>query len=92
MKGEDEALDEFQDLKDHSCFKIERLYEDDGSEFKGVLAQFCNDNNIRLVAYKPNEGSKWRLGVIERFNRTLRRLIEKQLKMRGKMTLDKFML
>jgi hypothetical protein len=89
MSNEDEVLDEFPALKGHTRFKIDRLYVDDGSEFKGYFGQFCEENKIWIHPFRPQEGSKRRLGIVERFNRTLRRLMDKQINMKGKMTIDK---
>lgn len=88
MHDEDRVLDEFPVLKNHPRFKVERLYVDDGSEFKGVFTQFCREEGIKLVQYNPQLTPKRHLGIIERFNRTMRRLMEKQLSMKGKRTLD----
>ena len=61
-------------LKGYS-FRIKTLYTDEGSEFKGAFADFCKSKKIRLVYFTPSTGSKRRLGIVERFNRTLKRLI-----------------
>ena len=58
-------------------FKVSVIYTDDGSEFKGVFDQWCRSNNIDHVMFKPGEGKKTRLGIVERFNRTVRRYYEK---------------
>ena len=39
----------------------------------GVFAHYCEENGIRLTVFK-----------VERFNRTLRRLMEKEMKLNGK--------
>jgi len=52
--------------------QFDTLYVDDGSEFKGVFLEHCAKHNIHVVVFKPSEGSKRRMGVVERFNRTLR--------------------
>jgi hypothetical protein len=64
-----------QRLSTDGGLKIRTLYTDDGSEFKGEFAQHCYANNIRLVQFKPSEGLKTRLGIVERFNRSLRRYL-----------------
>lgn len=57
--------------------KVRTLYTDDGSEFKGAFAQYCHDNDIRLVQFKPSEGLKTRLGIVERLNRSIRGYLAK---------------
>ena len=56
-------------------FRIKTLYTDEGSEFKGAFETFCRSKRIRLVHFTPSTGSKRRLGIVERFNRTLKRLL-----------------
>jgi hypothetical protein len=57
--------------------KVRTLYTDDGSEFKAEFARYCYDNDIRLVQFRPTEGLKTRLGIVERFNRSLRLYLAK---------------
>lgn len=57
--------------------EVKTLYADDGSEFKGVFKNFCSANGIRLVQFKPKEGLKTRLGIVERLNRTIRSYLAK---------------
>jgi hypothetical protein len=57
--------------------EVKTLYCDDGSEFKGEFARFCNNNDIRIVRFKPKEGLKTRLGIVERLNRTIRSYLAK---------------
>jgi hypothetical protein len=83
MKHEADVLNEFQEFKGQAQFDVRRLYVDEGSEFKGVFSKFCDENNIRITVFKPSDGSKRRLAIVERFNRTLRRLIEKQIALKG---------
>ena len=84
MKGEADALNEFKEMKGSAHFQVDHLYVDEGSEFKGEFKQYCENNNIQLHVFSPQTGSKRRLAIVERFNRTLRRLLEKQLHMLGK--------
>lgn len=84
MDRETETLNRFENFKGSVQFKIDRLYVDEGSEFKGEFTKFCSDEGIRLVIFKPNEGTKRRLAIVERFNRTLRRYMDKQIEMNGK--------
>ena len=64
--------------------KINRLFVDNWSEFKGFFARFCTEQGIHLHVFKKTEGSKRRLAIVERFNRTIRRLLEKQKLLSGK--------
>ena len=84
MKGEAEVLNTFKEFKGQARFQIKQLYTDEGSEFKGVFLKYCNENDIHVTAFNPQTGTKRRLGVVERFNRTMRRYLDKQLKLRGK--------
>jgi hypothetical protein len=60
---------------------------DEGSEFKGEFKKYCDEQKIHLIVFSPQTGSKRRLGIVERFNRTFRRLLEKESHMNGKQTL-----
>jgi hypothetical protein len=62
---------------DKGYLKFRTLYTDDGGEFKGEFAKYCHDNNIRLVQFRPAEGLKTRLGIVERFNRSMRLYLSK---------------
>ena len=53
----------------------------------GVFAKYCEENDIKLTIFKANTGTKRRLAIVERFNRTLRRLMEKEMKIGGKKSL-----
>jgi hypothetical protein len=59
-------------------FKVKTLYTDEGSEFKGAFAAFCKQQKIHLVTFTPSTGTKRRLGIVERFNRTLKGLFQQQ--------------
>ena len=37
-----------------------------------MIAQYCHNNDIRLVQFKPSEGLKTRMGIVERLNRSIR--------------------
>ena len=54
-------------------FELNVIYTDEGGEFKGEFDAYCKSLQIRHVVFNPNEGKKTRLGIVERFNRTLRR-------------------
>jgi hypothetical protein len=59
-------------------FRVKTLYTDDGSEFKGEFTELCDRLDIHHVQFTPSTGTKRRLGIVERFNRTLKRLIRKE--------------
>ena len=61
--------------KDHKL-QLNVIYTDDGSEFQGEFEKWCMDHNVRHVVFKPGEGKKTRLAIVERFNGTLRRYYE----------------
>jgi hypothetical protein len=56
---------------------VRHIETDSGTEFKGETAKWLADHDIHLSMVNPNEGNKTRVGVIERFHRTLRRSLEK---------------
>ena len=74
--------------KHHVQFRVDRLYVDEGSEFMGSFREYCDSNNIHVIVFKASTGTKRRLGVVERFNRTVRRLIDKQVRLFGKKNLQ----
>ena len=62
-------------------FQVNTIYTDDGGEFKGVCHDYLEDtkskneegiSKINHVVFAPSTGTKRRLGVVERFNRTFR--------------------
>ena len=75
----------------HSKGLSSRLHTDDGWEFKGVCHAYLEDakpknekgsiTNINHVVFAPSTGTKRRLGVVERFNRTFRKKYVKFAKM-----------
>ena len=86
MKDEAEVLNEFEESGGHVHFQIKRLYTVKGKEFMGSFCQYCDEECIRLTVFRQNTGTKWRLGKMERFNRTSWRLMEKEMKLGGKRT------
>ena len=40
----------------------------------------CDSSNIHVIVFKATNGTKCRLGIVECFNRTLRQLIERQVR------------
>jgi hypothetical protein len=84
MQGEADALNEFKEMNNTAHFQIDKLYVDEGSEFKGDFKQYCEKQGIHLIVFSPQTGSKRRLAIVERFNRTLRRLLEKEVHMNSK--------
>ena len=87
MKHEANVLNNFKEFG-HVRFCIARLYTDEGGEFKGSFKEFCDSHGIEQHRFKKEEGSKRRLGVVERFNRTIRRYLEVQRKLRGPLPLE----
>ena len=74
MKDEAGVLNEFEELGCHVHFQIKILYTDEGSEIMGSFAQYCEAEGICLTVFRQNSGTKRRLGIVDRFNRMLRRL------------------
>ena len=84
MKDEAEVLNELEEIGGHVHFQIKRLYTDEGSEFIGSFAQYCEAEGICLTVFRQNTSTKRRLEIVERFNRTLQRLMEKEYETRWK--------
>ena len=64
-------------LADFPGFEFKTIYTDDGGEFKGVCHDYLEDDQkIHHVVFAPDTGTKRRLGVVERFNRTFREKYE----------------
>ena len=59
---------------------IDRIFVDEGVEFKKELNEKCMDNGIKLYVFKKEEGSKRILGIIERSHFILRTLLLKARK------------
>jgi hypothetical protein len=53
--------------------RVNKIFTDDGDEFGGAFKKLCDDRNITLYRLSPDTGSKHRTGIVERFNKTLRR-------------------
>ena len=63
-------------------FEFKTIYTDDGGELKGVCHECLEDaapknakgtiKKIQHIVFAPSTGTKRRLGVVERFNRTFR--------------------
>ena len=66
-------------LNDIAPQKPERVSMDDGSEFMSHFKSFLDENNIKHMTSRA--GNKNRMGVIERFNRTLRERLFKFMTM-----------
>jgi hypothetical protein len=99
MRGEQEILNDALGLENEVVFKMDRLYTDEGGEFKGVFHAFLEnptpvpiDNGeiavdpVSHFVFKKSEGSKRRMSIVERFIRTFRRLLEKQKVMNPQLT------
>jgi transposase InsO family protein len=70
------GLKEFQTIiKDKFKYAIFKVYTDDGGEFKSVFSKYLKDNQIPHIIANPLNPHK--NANIERFNGTLRLLIEK---------------
>ena len=67
-------------------FKIDTLYVDEGGEFMAEFARYCESKDIHMHMFRHQEfeGLKRRLGIVERFNRTLRGLLEAEKVRLGK--------
>jgi len=58
--------------------KVKRLTTDNGSEFKGEFSKLMKEKNIKHYMNEP--GDHYKMGKIERFNKTLRMKIMKYMK------------
>ena len=61
MKNEANALNEFKEFQNKASFDIKILFTDEGSEFMGVFATYCEKNDIQLPVFKASTGTKRRL-------------------------------
>jgi hypothetical protein len=59
------------------------MTHDGGSEFKGVIKQYFNDKHIYIVLANPEDNTKMRTMVVERFNRTMWQKLSKELFLKG---------
>ena len=61
---------------------MKRSYVDKGGEFKCVFLRFCNEKIIRVTMFKKLTGTNdfW---VLKCFNRTMRRYLDKLIKLCG---------
>ena len=57
-------------LADFKGFEFKTIYTDDGGEFKGVCHDYLDEEKINHIVFAPDTGTKRRLGIVERFNRT----------------------
>ena len=80
LREETEYQGPIKDLKGIG-FKVKTLYVDEGSEFKGAFEDFCDRQKIHLVVFAPSEGTKRRMGIVERFHRTLKAMIQQLWKL-----------
>jgi transposase InsO family protein len=58
-------------------YKVQNINIDKGSEFKGETLKMLKANNVKV--WEAEAGEKTKQGIVERFNRTIRELIEKYL-------------
>ena len=78
-KAEEEVR---KDIGTFKGFEFKTIYTDDGGEFKGVCHDYLENaapkneegtiSKIEHCVFAPSTGTKRRLGVVERFNRTFR--------------------
>ena len=68
------AREDFQKKGVH--LQIDTLYVDEGGEFQKEFAQYCSNQGVHLVVFPAQAGTKRKMGIVERFNRTLRRYLE----------------
>ena len=55
---------------------VNQITVDAGGEFKGATKTVLNDMGVELHVSRPQEGHKTRIDVVERFHRTLRKIIQ----------------
>ena len=55
------------------AIQVDVIYTDQGPEFGKVWQDYLTQHKIRAVMFKATEGTKRRMGVVERMMRTLRR-------------------
>jgi hypothetical protein len=86
MVEEARVLNNIPAYRNSVQFKIDTLYVDEGGEFMGDFARYCDSKNIHIHVFRNVEfdGLKRRLGIVERFNRTLRGLLEAEKERLGK--------
>ena len=66
--------------KPYGTFVFKTIYTDEGQEFGKQFDLFCESRNIHHTKFGPTTGKKTRLGIVERFNRTLRELYYEHIK------------
>ena len=66
--------------KPYGTFVFKTIYTDEGQEFGKQFDLFCESRHIHHTRFGPTTGKKTRLGIIERFNRTLRELYYDHIK------------
>ena len=64
----------------YGTFVFKTIYTDEGQEFGKQFTLFCASRGIHHVRFGPTTGKKTRLGIVERFNRTLRELYYEHIK------------
>ena len=60
-------------------FLFRTIYKDAGAEFGKQFDTWCMSRKIQHTVFGPTTGKKTRLGIVERFNRTLRELYFKHI-------------
>ena len=66
--------------KPYGTFAFKTIYTDEGQEFGKQFDLFCESRHIHHTRFGPTTGKKTRLGIVERFNRTLRELYYEHIK------------
>ena len=64
----------------YGTFAFKTIYTDEGQEFGKQFDLFCESRHIHHTKFGPTTGKKTRLGIVERFNRTLRELYNEHIK------------
>lgn len=87
-KTPDEVLPGIKKVLQEVSKKAENttLTIDDGGEFKGVVGRYLNDLDVQSYIANPNNNTKNRNALIERFNRTLIKKIFRAMYSRGNTT------
>ena len=60
-------------------FLFKTIYTDAGGEFGKQFDDWCMSRNIKHTVFGPTTGKKTSLGIVERFNRTLREMYFKHI-------------
>ena len=81
MPAEARVLNEWcaeNNIKSRVQFQVKYVSCDGGSEFQNEFAANCKQRGIHIHTFKPETSTKRGLYIVERFHKTLRRIVEKQ--------------